>query len=109
MSQSVTIGAPRQVVTVVQTQANTQVVSVVQTGPAGKAGANGINSNDQPFRFTQSQAASVWTVQHNLGRFPTVTVVDSAGNLGFGSVVYIDSNNLVINFGNAFAGDAYLS
>jgi hypothetical protein len=64
---------------------------------------------DLSYTFTQGTASDTWTIAHNLGKFPSVTVVDSAGNVGFGSVKHTDANNLVVSFGAAFAGKAYLN
>lgn len=65
-----------------------------------------------PDAYTHEQgvAAATWTVTHNMGFFPSVTVVDSAGTAVAGAdVTYIDTNTLTIGFGAAFGGKAYLS
>lgn len=61
------------------------------------------------FVFTQSSPVSVWTITHNLGRFPSVTVVDSLNQVVVGDVAYTNSNILTITFQEAFAGYAYLN
>jgi hypothetical protein len=61
------------------------------------------------FTFTQVTAASSWDITHNLGKFPSVSVVDSAGTNVVGQVDYGDENTLRINFTAAFAGVAYLN
>jgi len=61
------------------------------------------------FVYTQSVAAAQWTITHGLGRFPSVTVVDSAGDQCIGDVRYLDLNTVVVTFGAAFAGNAYLN
>ena len=40
------------------------------------------------YTFTQSAAASTWTINHNLDRFPSVTTVDSAGSIINGAITY---------------------
>lgn len=57
----------------------------------------------------QAEAASVWSIEHNLDRFPSVAIVDSSENLVVGNVTYIDSNNIVVSFNGAFKGKAYLN
>ena len=57
----------------------------------------------------QISSAAVWDIQHNLGKFPSVSVVDSAGSIVVGEVVYIDENQLRITFSAAFAGKAFLN
>jgi hypothetical protein len=61
------------------------------------------------YRYVQSQPAAVWTITHPLGRFPSVTVVDSAGSVVEGEVVYLSDSTLAITFSAAFAGEASLS
>lgn len=46
---------------------------------------------------------------HDINKFPSVTIVDSANNVVFGDVEYIDSNSLKVKFTAAFAGQAYLN
>jgi hypothetical protein len=61
------------------------------------------------FTFTQGIASSSWAIQHNLGFYPAVTVVDSAGSTVIGDVSYESANALTINFTASFSGVAYLS
>lgn len=69
-----------------------------------------VNPNeDKNFTFKQKTAESNWVIQHNLEKFPSVTVVDSAGSAVIGEVSYVDENNLTITFSAAFAGVAYLN
>ena len=69
-----------------------------------------IEAGDKTFNFTQGVAASQWTINHNLGKNPSVTVTDTGDTsvLG-GAVEYIDTNNLTITFSSAFAGKAFLN
>ena len=54
-------------------------------------------------------ASDVWTITHNLGSFPSVTVVDSANTVVVGNVDYTNSNSLVITFNAAFSGCVFLN
>ena len=63
---------------------------------------------------TQSSVSDTWTAAHKLNRFPSVTVVDSGGNVVIGTVVYNSANKLTITFFSggdalAFSGKAYLN
>lgn len=58
---------------------------------------------------TQTLASATWTVAHNLGKNPSVSIVDSAEEEVIGEVQHIDMNNLVIRFSAAFSGKAYLN
>jgi hypothetical protein len=64
---------------------------------------------DMGFIFNQMSAASVWTVNHNLGKYPSVTIVDSANTVVQGQVIYQDINVITIKFSTAFSGTAYLN
>jgi hypothetical protein len=70
-------------------------------------------SQDKTFVFTQGVPAVTWTIQHNLGKFPSVSVVDTVntvnGQVYYGDVKYIDSNNLTVTFASQFSGKAYLN
>jgi hypothetical protein len=57
----------------------------------------------------QAIPAATWNIQHNLGYFPNVTVVDSSERVVFGDVTYIDNNNITVDFAGGFSGKAYVS
>ena len=67
------------------------------------------DSSDKTFVYNQGTPSAVWTIQHNLGKFPSVTAVNVNNIQGFGEVEYIDSNNLTITFSAGFSGKAYLN
>jgi len=68
-----------------------------------------LSSSDKTFEFDQGQPALVWTIQHNLNKFPSVSVVDTANTVVNSQVNYIDKNNITINNTAQFAGKAYLN
>jgi hypothetical protein len=81
------------------------VVTVSGEGPRGATTA----ALDH-LAFNQNTPSSLWTIQHNLGKFPSVTVFDSAKTQIEGDVTHINNNELTINFGaGSFAGVAYLN
>lgn len=61
------------------------------------------------YTHNQSTASSLWIVSHNLGKFPSVAVVDSAGSVVIGEISYLDGNSISISFSGAFSGKAYLN
>lgn len=79
----------------------------VQQGPAGRPGLDGVG--DSRYVHLQSVVASVWTVAHSLGKFPSVTVIDSAGDECEGAVEYLSANSLRLTFTAPFSGTAYLN
>jgi hypothetical protein len=62
------------------------------------------------YRHYQTAAATTWSVPHNLGFRPGVTVVDSTFDEIFpGNVHYPDDNNVTLTFSASVGGEAYLS
>lgn len=57
----------------------------------------------------QGIASAVWMVQHNLNKYPSVTVVDSAENEIVTEVEYLDKNSVKITMTGASKGRAYLN
>lgn len=61
------------------------------------------------YEHTQGSASATWTIAHNLGFKPNVTVVDSGGTICEGEITYTNSNSLTVTFSAGFSGKAYLS
>jgi hypothetical protein len=57
----------------------------------------------------QISSSQVWHVTHTLDKFPSVSVVDTGGNLVIGDVEYITTSELKISFNHEFSGKAYLN
>jgi hypothetical protein len=60
------------------------------------------------FQWVQSAPAMVWNINHGLNSFPSVTVLDPANEQLFGSVDYVDDDNLTITFSTPQTGVAIL-
>lgn len=67
-----------------------------------------INLSDT-FVFTQESVSKVWSIEHNLNKYPAVTVVDSGDNVLYTEVEYIDKRNLEVRFEASTSGKAYLN
>lgn len=80
-------------------------VTEASPGPKGDQGDPGTGA----FIYEQPVPSSTWTINHNLGFFPGVTVVDSGGTDVVGSITYVDEDNLYVTFNAPFGGTAYLS
>jgi hypothetical protein len=61
------------------------------------------------YEFSQPSPATVWSVAHNLGMHPSVTVVDTGGTVVMPDVHYNDPNTVTVSFGGATSGKAYLN
>ncbi len=77
------------------------------SGPAGVDGADG--TGDANYRHEQAIAAAVWDIAHGLNKYPSVTVIDSAGSECMGELKYLSVNALRLTFSAAFGGVAYLN
>lgn len=65
--------------------------------------------NPEAFVYEQTVASDIWTIKHNLNKFPSVTVIDSAGTIVMGEYEYLDKNTVVCTFSGAFTGICYLN
>lgn len=66
-------------------------------------------SGHETFTYDQIAPSNTWDILHNLNAYPSVTVIDSAGNKVEGNVQYISSNQLTVTFVSDFSGKAYLN
>lgn len=67
------------------------------------------SSQDIFYKHIQSVASDTWVIAHNLGKYPSVTVVDSSGSECEGHTTYNGPNQLTISFSAPFSGIAYLN
>lgn len=77
-------------------------------GPVGPQGPPG-EGVDLNYTHNQTSPSTEWTITHNLGKFPSVSVTDSSGNLWQTEVDYVNQNSLIVRFSAAFSGKAYLN
>ena len=61
------------------------------------------------YMYTQTTPAAVWTINHNLGLWPTVSILDPGGNEIEADVTHPSVNQLVIRFAIPIAGLARLT
>jgi hypothetical protein len=65
------------------------------------------SGSDAKYTHSQDAASDTWTVNHNLGKYPSVTVVDSANSVVIGDIDYTSLNSLTVAFSAAFSGKVY--
>ena len=71
---------------------------------------NSITITSKTFIYEQGLASDTWVIVHNLNKRPTVSAVDTAGNLQIpDDVNYDNDNQITVKFIGAFAGYAYLN
>ena len=66
-------------------------------------------TGDKHFTYIKSTPDSVWEITHDLDKYPSVTVVDSAGSVVIGDITYTSKSALTVTFSAAFSGKAYLN
>lgn len=74
---------------------------LVSAGPAVWHRKNGTEV------FEQTTPLGTWTVAHNLGRHPSVTVTDHLGSVLLTDVQYVDANTVQINHSVPMIGKVY--
>lgn len=82
---------------------------VGRSGGGGVAVISSSGSGDKTYMHTQPTAAATWTITHNMGKYPSVTVEDSAHNDVIGDITYNSLDQITLTFSGAFAGWAYLN
>ncbi len=78
-------------------------VTVINQGSASPT------EGDKHFVHNQITPSAEWTITHGLNKYPSVTVVDSAGTKCVGDIQYINQNTVTITFAAEFSGKAYLN
>ncbi len=61
------------------------------------------------FVFSQNTPSTTWEITHNLGKFPSITVIDTGNTVVNGEYNYTSNIKVTLNFSAAFAGKAYLN
>lgn len=58
---------------------------------------------------TQGTPSMFWTIRHNLGWYPSVTLIDMSQNVFFGNVEYVDVNTCTVALAGEVSGYAYIN
>ena len=66
-------------------------------------------TGDKNYIYDQISLSTIWTIEHNLNKYPSVTVKDTGGNSYTGEVVYLNPNKLEVHFSVPISGRAYLN
>lgn len=62
--------------------------------------------HDKHYQHNQTTPSATWDVVHNLGKLPSITVMDSAGNVVEGDYDNVSLNETILTFAGAFSGIA---
>ncbi len=66
-----------------------------------------ISGEDKTYRHVQIVAIDTWVINHNLGKYPTVAVVDTSGAVMIGELHYNTLSKVSVTFSAAVSGEAY--
>ena len=61
-------------------------------------------SNDKNYILTVSMPSDIWLINHSLGKYPSVTVINNDLKEVVGDIEYIDLDNIRITFSSEFSG-----
>lgn len=78
-------------------------LSILQQGPSG--------ASFRSYTHQQMIPSDTWIITHQLNRYVSVTVIDSANEQVQGKVEYLSSdplNTVVVSFSAGFSGTAYI-
>lgn len=64
---------------------------------------------DKNFLYEQEIPSAVWTIQHDLGKYPSITLLDADGVIMFGDIKYVDMEIVEITFATEITGKALLN
>ena len=79
-----------------------QTVEVFE-GPPGPPG-----EGDKTFRFVQTVASDTWVIPHNLNKYVSVSIVDTAGTSWMPDQIQYNSlNQVTVSFRSIMSGEAY--
>lgn len=67
----------------------------------------GGGSGDKNYTHNQAALSASWAVNHSLGKFPAISVVDTGGNVIDPDILYVDVNNVTVSFAAATSGKVY--
>ncbi|WP_043349029.1 hypothetical protein [Methylobacterium sp. B1] len=59
--------------------------------------------------IAQPSPSAVWTLTHGLNRYPSVTLVDTAGDQFLADISFPDANTITVRLAAPTAGTAYLN
>jgi len=80
-------------------------VRTIVTSTINVPGQDEINS----YIHEQNSPSAVWTINHNLTKYPAVVLVDNDDDVIYGEVNYESNNTIVITLSAAISGKAFLN
>jgi hypothetical protein len=96
-----------------QQQLNTMLGNKADKTVATEDSAGLMSTQDRKrsngYVHNQVSASEVWTIEHNLNKYPQVSIVDSGGSVVFGDISHVSRSVVKVSFTSAFSGIAYVN
>lgn len=86
-------------------QVNQKTMTLVQQD----GGTVNITWADTNYVHDQQTASASWVINHNLGKFASIHIVDTAGDEIIGQVTYNTINQITVTFSSLVSGKAYIN
>lgn len=86
--------------TIVEAETETMIIELGMQGPPGIAGGT-------VYTHVQSAAADVWTINHNLGRYPAITLLSPGLAEFIGEIVHTSINQAIAYLATPYTGIAH--
>ena len=67
------------------------------------------NKSIDSFVFEQITPSSIWEIEHNLNKFPSISIVQEDGTEVYGLKTYTSSNKIILSFSKPIKGKAFLN
>ena len=64
---------------------------------------------DKHFEYERLAPSTSWSISHNLGKRPSIQIIDHDGDTVIGQYNHVDNNTLIITFSSPTAGVATLN
>jgi len=81
----------------------------IEDGNVGSATDYLTSVGSSTFIHDQIASSNTWVISHGLGKYPSVSIVDTGNTVIIGDVVYLSTNELQVSFTAIFSGKAYLN
>lgn len=65
--------------------------------------------NNGTIEYSPDTPQETWNIIHNLGKYPSITIIDSDNNHAFAKISYSNLNQVTLEFSEAVDGVAYLN
>ena len=95
-----TVQQPSHILAQVNSPASVQA-TLASVGPQGVPGVGG-----SAYDHIQTAASDVWIINHNLGRRPSITLIDAGGSQIVGEVLHLSANQARAYFAIPISGSA---